>query len=55
MKVTGIFLSSNRILEAIGSIVGDIPIGNISEPVVITRRTFALSVQQVDLDQFIEI
>ena len=48
-------LSSNRILEAIGSIVGDIPVGNISEPVVITRRTFALSVQQVDLDQFMEI
>ena len=48
-------LSSNRILEAIGSIVGDIPVGNISEPVVITRRTFALSVQQVDLDQFMEL
>ena len=48
-------LSSNRILEAIGSIVGDIPVGNISEPVVITRRTFALSVQQVNLDQFMEL
>ena len=47
--------SSNRILEAIGSIVGDIPVGNISEPVVITRRTFAVSVQQVDLDQFMEL
>ena len=48
-------LSSNRILEAIGYIVGDIPVGNISKPVVITRRTFALSVQQVDLDQFMEL
>ena len=55
MKVTGIFLSSNRILEAIGSIVGDIPIENISKPVVNTRRTFAVSVQQVDLNQFMEI
>ena len=48
------FLSCNRILEAIGSIVEDIPIGNISEPVVITRRTFSVSAQQVDLNQFME-
>ena len=55
MKLTSIFLSSDRILEAIGSIVENVPIGNISKPVVITRRTFALSVQQVDLNQFMEI
>ena len=35
--------------------VEDIPIGNTSEPVVITRSTFAVSVQQVDFDQFMEI
>ena len=55
MKLANIFLSSDRILEAIGSIVENVPIGNISEPVVITRRTFALSAQQVDLNQFMEI
>ena len=55
MKLTSIFLSSDRILEAIGSIVENVPIGNISKPVVITRRTFALSAQQVDLNQFMEI
>ena len=49
------FLSCNRILEAIGFIVGGILIGNISKPVVITRRTFAVSAQQVDLNQFMEI
>ena len=49
------FLFSDRILEAIGSIVENVPIGNISKPVVITRRTFALSAQQVDLNQFMEI
>ena len=32
----------------------DIPIRNNSDPVVITRRSFAVSVQQVDLDQFME-
>ena len=55
MIIHWLLLSSIRILEAIGSIIGDIPVGNISEPVVITRRTFALSVQQVDLDQFMEL
>ena len=55
MKLANIFLSSDRILEAIGSIVENVPIGNISKPVVITRRTFALSAQQVDLNQFMEI
>ena len=44
-----------RVLEAIESVVEDIPIGNTSEPVVITRNTFAVSVQQVDFDQFMEI
>ena len=34
--------------------VDNIPIGNNSEPVVITRRSFAVSVQQVDFDQFME-
>ena len=48
------FLSCNRILEAIASIVEDIPIGNISEPVVITQRTFSVSAKQVDLNQFME-
>ena len=33
----------------------DFPIGNPSEPVVITRSAFAVSVQQVDIDQFMEI
>ena len=46
--------SINRILEAIEFVVDDIPIGNNSEPVVITRRSFAVSVQRVDLDQFME-
>ena len=55
MKLANIFLSSDRILEAIGSIVENVPIGNISKPVVITRRTFALSAQQVDLNQFMKI
>ena len=40
-----------RILEAIESIAEDIPVENTSEPVVITRNTFAVSVQQVDLDE----
>ena len=46
--------SINRILEAIEFVVDDIPIRNNSEPVVITRRSFAVSVQRVDLDQFME-
>ena len=33
----------------------DIPIGNTSEPVVITRSAFAISAQQVDIDQFMEM
>ena len=32
----------------------DVPIGNPSEPVVITRSAFAVSVQQVDINQFME-
>ena len=48
------YKSNNRILAAIESVVDDIPIGNNSEPVVITRRSFAVSVQQVDFDQFME-
>ena len=43
---------STRVLEAIDSVAGNIPITNDSEPVVIAQRSFAVSVQQVDLEEF---
>ena len=39
-------------LEAIESVVESIPIINISEPIVITQKLFAVSVQQVDTEEF---
>ena len=41
-----------RILEAIESVVESIPITTISEPVIITQQSFAVSVQQVDIVEF---
>ena len=39
-------------LEAIESVVEGLPITNISEPVIITQKSFAVSVQQVDVVEF---
>ena len=39
-------------LEAIESVVESIPIINISEPIVITQKLFAVSVQQVNTEEF---
>ena len=39
-------------LEAIESVVESIPIINISEPIVIIQKSFAVSVQQVDTKEF---
>ena len=41
-----------RILEAIDSIVANTPITNISEPVVFSQRSFAVSVQEVNIEDF---
>ena len=41
-----------RMLEAIESVVEGIPITNISEPVIITQKSFAVSVQQVNIKEF---
>ena len=41
-----------RILEAIESVVENIPITNISEPVIIAQKSFAVSIQQVDIEEF---
>ena len=43
-----------RLLEAIESVAENIPITNASEPVVIAQTSFAVSIQQVDLDDFQE-
>ena len=43
---------SNRILEAIENVVEDVPISNASERVVIAQKSFAVSVQQVDIEEF---
>ena len=48
------FQTINRTLQVIASVAEQIPVGNTSEPVVITRSTFAVSVQLVDLDKFTE-
>ena len=39
-------------LEAVESVVENIPITNISEPIVITQKSFAVSVHQVDTEEF---
>ena len=45
-------VSLHRMLEAIESVVEGIPIINISEPIVIAQKLFAVSVQQVDTEEF---
>ncbi|XP_019850052.1 PREDICTED: hemicentin-1-like isoform X1 [Amphimedon queenslandica] len=44
--------TSARILEAIDSVVDNIPIANASEPVIIAQKSFAVSVQEVDPEAF---
>ena len=39
-------------LEAIESVVENIPIANTSEPIVIAQKSFAVSIQQVDTEEF---
>ena len=39
-------------LEAIESVVEGLPISNISEPVIITQQSFAVSLQQLDILEF---
>uniref|UniRef100_A0A1X7SMH6 GAIN-B domain-containing protein n=1 Tax=Amphimedon queenslandica TaxID=400682 RepID=A0A1X7SMH6_AMPQE len=46
--------TSAKLLEAIESVAENIPITNSSEPVVIAQTSFAVSIQQVDLDDFEE-
>lgn len=41
-----------RILEAIDSIVANVPITNLSEPVVFSQRSFAVSVEEVKIEDF---
>ena len=41
-----------RILEAIDSIVANAPITNLSEPVVFSQRSFAVSVEEVNIEDF---
>ena len=45
-------VSLHRMLEAIESVVENIPITNISEPFVITQKSFAVSIQQVKTEEF---
>ena len=45
-------LFTYRMLEAIESVVEGLPITNISEPVIITQQSFAVSVQQLDILEF---
>ena len=45
-------VSLHRMLEAIESVVESIPIINISEPIVIAQKSFAVSVQQVNAEEF---
>ena len=42
----------HRILEAIESVVESIPITNVSEPIVITQKSFAVSIQKVNSEEF---
>ena len=44
----------NRILEAIQSVADRIPIKNTSQPVIIARSQFAVSAQEVELNQFMQ-
>ena len=39
-------------MEAIESVVENIPLTNTSEPVVISQKSFAVSLQQVDIEEF---
>ena len=39
-------------MEAVESVTENIPITNTSEPVVITQRSFAVSVQQINIEKF---
>ena len=41
-----------RVLEAIESVVDNIPVTNVSEPVVLAQRSFAVSVQRINLEEF---
>ena len=41
-----------RMLEAVESVTENIPITNTSEPVVISQTFFAVSIQQVDIEEF---
>ena len=41
-----------RILEALESVVDNLLLHNSSEPVVITQKSFALSVQEVNMEEF---
>ena len=41
-----------RILEAVKSVTENIPINNTSKPVVISQTFFAVSIQQVDIEEF---
>ena len=45
-------VSLHRMLEAIESVVENIPITNISEPIIITQKSFAVSIQQVNTEEF---
>ena len=46
-----LLLTYTRILEALEVVVQALPVSNISEPVSITQRTFAVSVQQIGIDE----
>ena len=46
-----LLLAYTRILEALEVVVQALPISNISEPVSIAQRTFAVSVQQIGIDE----
>ena len=39
-------------LEGVESVVENVPITNITNPIVITQKSFAVSVQQVDIEEF---
>ena len=41
-------------MEAIESVAENIPLTNTSEPVVISQKSFAVSLQQVDIEEFKE-
>ena len=41
-------------MEAIESVVENIPLTNTSEPVIISQKSFAVSLQQVDIEEFKE-